>query len=361
MKYLIATTFCLLLFFAPVYSQHKYKLTQSGIRYEIYRSQSTKKIKVDDIITFNFIEKSENDSMLFSTYRSQPFKMQVRHPKRLADLMEIFVLLRENDSVWISIPADSLFDGLEIGKPQYLAKGSRLIFHIKIEKVQTVEEAIEEENTALETEQTLLKKYIADNNLKPIYTASGLVFLNTKSSQGARPAPGDTVYIHYRASLLNGKVFDTSIESEAIKEGLVQPGREYGPICFQVGINNIITPWDEGIMLMAESSSARLIIPSTIAFGAQGFGKFVKPYTTFIIDVTLLKISKPAPAKQVNKDYKIVKDSHLYRLSPLPVFKSLLGFLSINDERKSHGRIYDTSDKQWLMPWIDIINQAVFN
>jgi peptidyl-prolyl cis-trans isomerase A (cyclophilin A) len=108
-------------------------------------------------------------------------------------------------------------------------------------------------------------------------TPSGLAYKITKPGTGKKPAAGQKVAVHYKGMLTNGSVFDSSYSRNQ-------------PISFQVGIGQVIPGWDEGIMLLEEGASAKLVIPPDLGYGAQGAGGVIPPNAWLIFEVTLVKI-----------------------------------------------------------------------
>ena len=106
-------------------------------------------------------------------------------------------------------------------------------------------------------------------------TASGLFYKITKEGSGAIPKKGSKVSVHYRGTLLDGTVFDSSYQRKE-------------PIEFTVGIGQVIKGWDEGILLLNKGAGARLVIPSHLGYGAQGAGGVIPPDATLIFDVELI-------------------------------------------------------------------------
>lgn len=126
------------------------------------------------------------------------------------------------------------------------------------------------------------KKFLAENALnKSVYqTKSGLQYKIIKKGNGKHPQATDQVKVHYTGKLLNGKVFDSS----------VQRGE---PITF--GLNQVIPGWTEGLQLMDEGSSYILYIPSNLAYGDQNMGE-IPAGSTLIFEVELLEVI-PGPYK----------------------------------------------------------------
>jgi FKBP-type peptidyl-prolyl cis-trans isomerase len=122
-------------------------------------------------------------------------------------------------------------------------------------------------------------KFLAENGKREGVktTASGLQYEVIKAADGAKPVPTDKVNVHYHGTLVNGKVFDSS----------VQRGE---PITF--GVQEVIKGWTEGLQLMSIGSKFKFFIPSDLAYGDQGAGADIGPGETLIFEVELLKNEK---------------------------------------------------------------------
>lgn len=283
--------------------------TPKGALVKVVGGNSGDKIKQNDVITFDVVQKTEKDSVLFSSYAlGHPLKIQVQACQNVGDLMDAFPLLAAKDSAYIKVPTDSVFKDHEDQRPPFLKKGSYLVFNVKIDKVQSLQEAIDEKNAAGEKMKTQeaadRDKYIADNKLVVKTTPSGLKYVITQPSLKPKPLTGDTLLVNYVGRTTGGKVFDSSIEAEAQKAGLNQPGRKYEPLQVIVGTGSVIKGWDEGLLLLNEGSKAKFIIPSDLGYGSEGAGEDIRPYSTLVFDVELVKIKpikhaapKPAPKK----------------------------------------------------------------
>jgi FKBP-type peptidyl-prolyl cis-trans isomerase len=108
--------------------------------------------------------------------------------------------------------------------------------------------------------------------------------------------------VNYTGRMLDGKVFDSSIESVAKEAGLQQEGRKYEPIPVILGTTSVIQGWTEGLLLLNEGSKAKFIIPSSLGYGDQSAGD-IPPYSTLVFDVELVKIKpiKHAPKPVAHK------------------------------------------------------------
>lgn len=122
------------------------------------------------------------------------------------------------------------------------------------------------------------QKFLMDNGKRPevTTTASGLQYEVLSAGDGAKPSATDKVTVHYHGTLINGKVFDSS----------VQRGQ---PATFPV--NGVIPGWVEALQLMPEGSKWKLFIPYDLAYGERGAGGDIGPFETLIFEVELLKIN----------------------------------------------------------------------
>ncbi|MCR8559107.1 FKBP-type peptidyl-prolyl cis-trans isomerase [Mucilaginibacter sp. BJC16-A38] len=283
--------------------------TPKGALYKVFTNSTNARVKDGDIITFQYIQKTDKDSVLYSTYVSgQPGRAQIHPSQNVGDMMEIFPLLTVNDSALVKLPTDSIFKGHEDQRPPFFPKGSNLNFTIKILKAQTVDEF---KADLVQAEITGSAKYIADHKLNLQTTPSGLKYVITQASTKPKPVKGDTVYVNYTGKNLDDKVFDSDIEADAKAAGLQQPGRTYEPLQFVIGAGGIIAGWDEGMQLLNEGSKAIFVIPSKLAYGEPGYNG-IPPFSTLVFNIELVKVvhakhvaaapaKKPAAKKHVYK------------------------------------------------------------
>ena len=121
------------------------------------------------------------------------------------------------------------------------------------------------------------EKYLAENAKKEgvITTASGLQYQVLKEGNGKKPTAKDSVKCHYEGFLIDGTVFDSS----------VQRGE---PAVF--GLQQVIAGWTEGLQLMSEGGKYRFFIPYRLAYGEGGAGAMIPPFATLIFDVELIEV-----------------------------------------------------------------------
>ena len=122
------------------------------------------------------------------------------------------------------------------------------------------------------------EKFLTENALKEgvKVTESGLQYEVLKMGKGKKPSATDKVKVHYHGTLIDGTVFDSSVERGE-------------PTSF--GLNQVIKGWTEGLQLMPVGSKFRFYIPQELGYGAQAAGS-IPPYSTLIFEVELLGIDK---------------------------------------------------------------------
>lgn len=121
--------------------------------------------------------------------------------------------------------------------------------------------------------------FLAANKNKPgvVTTPSGLQYLILKEGTGPKPAATDKIKCHYHGTLIDGRVFESSVDRG-------QP--------IEYNVNGFIPGWIEALQLMPVGSKWRLFIPSNLAYGNQQSGPMIAPGSTLIFDMELLEILK---------------------------------------------------------------------
>lgn len=122
------------------------------------------------------------------------------------------------------------------------------------------------------------EEFLAENAKRPevVTLSSGLQYeILDKSDSEIKPSLTDKVKVHYHGTLIDGTVFDSSVDRNE-------------PISFP--LNGVIMGWQEGLQLMSVGSKYRLFIPYDLAYGNRGAGEVIKPFSALIFDVELLAI-----------------------------------------------------------------------
>ena len=121
------------------------------------------------------------------------------------------------------------------------------------------------------------EKYLSENAKKEGVTTlpSGLQYQVLKEGNGKSPKATDKVVCHYEGMLIDGTMFDSSI----------QRGE---PATFP--LNGVIAGWTEGLQLMKEGAKYRFFIPYQLGYGERGAGASIPPFATLVFDVELIEV-----------------------------------------------------------------------
>ncbi|RAW00112.1 FKBP-type peptidyl-prolyl cis-trans isomerase [Pseudochryseolinea flava] len=122
------------------------------------------------------------------------------------------------------------------------------------------------------------KVYLETNKTKAgvQVTATGLQYQVLQSGKGKKPGPNDQVTVHYTGKLIDGKVFDSSVERNE-------------PATF--GVSQVIPGWTEALQLMKEGDKFLLTIPSELGYGERGAGQDIPPFSVLVFEVELIKVN----------------------------------------------------------------------
>lgn len=172
----------------------------------------------------------------------------------------------------VTIDANAFVQGLQdavAGKNQFTDAEMQEIFQMFQEDMQA------RQNAAANEAKAAGVKFLEENKKNPNVkvTASGLQYTVNQEGKGEHPTATSTVTVHYTGKLIDGTVFDSSVERGE-------------PISF--GLNQVIKGWTEGLQLMTPGSKYTFFIPSELGYGEQGAGGMIPGGATLIFDVELI-------------------------------------------------------------------------
>ncbi len=123
--------------------------------------------------------------------------------------------------------------------------------------------------------EKFLKENVANEGV--LKTDSGLQYIVLKEGNGEKPTTADKVKVHYHGTLIDGTVFDSSVDRGEPTE---------------FGVTQVIKGWTEGLQLMNKGAKYKFFIPQDLAYGARQSGPKIKPFSMLIFEVELLDIIK---------------------------------------------------------------------
>lgn len=287
--------------------QQSLKTGPGGLKYQIIEDAGNEKAQPGDMLSISVTIKSDRDSLLNETYSIGLPQIVNIAPDSLPGLYPgdhntMFSMLGEGDSAVFHLDLDTMAAKTGQPKPEFVDK--YVIFNVKVNRhfkkgdltdsafYAVINEYFDGEIAKLATaEPNKIETYVSSNKLSPEKTSSGLQYVFTEKGNGALPKPTDTVVVNYTGYLTSGKVFDTSLQDVAQKSGIYNPMRVYEPAKFAIGVGQVISGWDEGVLLAPVGSKFKLIIPSKLAYGEQGDMRGqIPPHSPLVFDIELLDI-----------------------------------------------------------------------
>jgi peptidylprolyl isomerase len=261
-----------------------YKQTESGMYYRYLTENEGETAKLGEIVEIDlsyYLMREEGDSLMYTTSMlPEPAYDLVRESLFPGDLYEGFTMMHKGDSMSLIMSADSVFRRQFNAPiiPDFVKPESMIRWEVKMKDIMSEEEfnarQQAKEAASFEEAKKTLDAYLVENGIEATPTESGLVYVCTKPGKGAQPQAGQNVKVHYTGKLLDGTVFDSSIERGE-------------PISFPIGSGYVIPGWDEGIALMKKGEKGVLYIPANLAYGGRNAGP-IPPYSNLIFEVELV-------------------------------------------------------------------------
>ncbi len=278
--------------------------TANGHEYKMIREGAGELVKPGQYLMINMVLKDASDSVWNDSRRQEiPTLFPVRESAASdGALEEVFAMLRSGDSVAFDVGAKSLFEQHGGSVPDDVDPESNFTFLVGVKDILTEVQmrALEQEimgkmnsrQVAVDTQ--IIDEYLAHEKIEAQTTPSGLRYKFSREGSGAKAAPGNQVSIHYAGYLLDGTLFDTSMESVAKATGSHTPGRTYDPLTLQAGSGQVIPGWEEAILLMNKGSKMRVWIPSSLAYGNQRRSDLIVENSILVFDMEMVDIKNKA-------------------------------------------------------------------
>jgi FKBP-type peptidyl-prolyl cis-trans isomerase len=264
----------------------------SGVYVVIEKEGSGEFIKPGFEVTMNYDKYALNgpkyDSNIDSNFHHQtPLKISIGRRQLLSGWEDGLQKFNKGAKGQIFIPSKMGYGSNKYGIRPNDTIPENSIIRVEVEILDVVDLAVVARQLA-EKQDNEIQAFLKTNNLTGIKTNSGLYYVITKEGSGNSPVVGDEVNMNYTGMFLDGNKFDSNIDSTF---GHVTP------LKFPLGQGRVIRGWDEGIMLLKKGTKAKFILPSAIAYGANGSGK-IPANAILQFDVELLDFKKPEPPKK---------------------------------------------------------------
>ena len=204
------------------------------------------------------------------------------------------------DQATFAIEADTLAKYLQPEQmpPTYQrGTGMKFYYEINLQDIVTKEELDEEREAFMaeaqqrqENEPQMIADYVSENGITAKPNADGLYVIVKKRGNGAKVAAGKEVAVNYTGRLLDGTMFDSSVESDAKEGDIYNPNRPYEPLVYTQGRGMLIPGWEQGVEGQPAGSQLQLIIPSALGYGPRGSGQQIPPFSPLVFDLEIVSV-----------------------------------------------------------------------
>lgn len=288
--------------------QKEFVTTETGLEYLKVREGNGEKPNDGEFLMMNVAYYDANNNKMFaSADRGGALPLNYVDSVFInnGSLEESFKLCSNGDSLILKIPAKTIFaESFRRPLPDTIAAESIITVYIGVENIfdqdefqaYRTEQAQKQREKAeaaskeqVSIDEKIIDDYLAENGINAESTEEGLKYVITQEGNGEIPANGNTVVVNYTGTLLDGTMFDSSIEEDAKAGGIYREGRDYNkPFEFALGQGRVIKGWDIGIALLSKGAKATLYIPSSLGYGARGTGSTIGPNAVLVFNVELI-------------------------------------------------------------------------
>lgn len=233
----------------------------SGLKYVVVKEGTGYQPKIGDMVTIDFSAYFLDGKMFDSSIeRQQPYSYNIG--RWIKGMDEGISFMKKGGKARLIIPSALAFG--EQGIQNLIPPNTDIVVDVDLLEAKPKPVAVPYNVTGLDT----------------LTTPSGLKYIIVNKGNGARPNSGNIVSVHYTGYLLDGKIFDSSIERDQ-------------PIQFPLGQGQVIKGWDEAIGIMNVGTKMRIIIPPHLGYGAAGSPPVIPANAVLVFDVELVGIGNP--------------------------------------------------------------------
>lgn len=282
-----------------------FKKTRGGVPYKIFAGKGNgPNIKEGNLVKFQLIQ-TVGDTILRSSYKNGMSEyLKVNTPGMPSydiqtTLMEILVNAKEGDSIYITQAVDTfLAKNPQLANDSILKKGGQVISTIRIVKVFQKEDEAQADFEAeamkrfmsdpqvqqqMATDDKIIQDYLAKNNIQAKKTEMGTYVQILQPGSGPSPAPGKFAIVRYKGMDLQGQEFDSNTD----------PAKPAYPV--QIGMGSSIKGFEDGIRQLKKGGSARIFIPSMLAYGPQGAPPKIGANQVLMFDISVEDVTDTPP------------------------------------------------------------------
>lgn len=289
-----------------------------GIEYKIVKDAKGKNAAIGDVVELHIVaiadSGAKNDTFTLGNTRTDnkgmPVQMLADTPSFSGDYKAVLPMLSAGDSAIVKVSMDTIVKSLSARQqklPDWMKPGGnhKITFRLSVVSIKSKEEFNKEREAKqaemqkemeskkaaqMPIDDKMLQDYFAQHNIKAEKTASGLYYTIQKPGSGAQIAKGQEAAIKYTGKTLDGKAFDSNVDTAVGHHGT-------DLLRFPVGQGQMIPGVDEGIALLKKGSKATLYLPSPLAYGPQSPSPNIGPNAILVFDVEVMDV-KDAPGNK---------------------------------------------------------------
>lgn len=269
-----------------------YEKNQNGLYYQFFTQNEGELPQVGDLIEVKICCMINDSTPLIPNTQNM---MKLQEPSFPGDLNEGLAMMHKGDSASFIVNTDSTFKYLFMQPTLPAEFNSTDVMRFEIKVVDFMHEKVYAQNFANDVKNRNAQRaaqlqndyadetakaakeladYLTKNKIEAVPTESGLYYVVTEPGNGEKPEVGKPVTMHYTGKLLNGTVFDSSVERDQ-------------PFQFVLGVGQVIPGWDEGVQLMTKGEKGLLYIPYYLAYGERDMGD-IPPFSNLVFEVELI-------------------------------------------------------------------------
>lgn len=266
------------------------KKTPGGMPYELFSDAKQPQVKMGGFLKLA-ISQSINDSVVFTNQGKIPNYIPVLNQTAPYDLSEIWSQLRLGDSVIATQMMDTFMNRNPGSVPPPFKKGDRIITTVKVlgifdnDSLQKID-AEKELGAFKAKEVSEVEAFVKKSGVNAQRTSNGIYVQVLTPGNGNPIDSGKYVSVKYTGMTLDGKVFDSNVDSTF---------NHMEPLNFTVGAGQMIPGFDEGVRLLRAGGKGVLFIPSMQGYGPAGSGS-IKGYAHLKFEIEVLSVADKAPA-----------------------------------------------------------------
>ena len=276
-----------------------FKTTDGGLHYRFDKqNKDGQQVQEGDVLVGEMTLKF--DTTVLASTNGHAERILQASPSFGGGLYEGLLMMHVGDQATFAVEADSLAKFVQPDQmPQGYEKGKGMKFYyeVNLQEIITKEELEQERaNFMAQAQQRQAEEpndianYVNEKNINARANADGLYVIVKTKCNGPKVATGKEVAVNYTGRLLDGTIFDSSVESDARTGEIYDARRNYEPLTYVQGRGQLIRGWEQGVEGQPAGSQLQLIIPSALGYGPRGAGEKIPPYTPLVFDIEIVSV-----------------------------------------------------------------------